>query len=101
MLYDKGQGGQGPKGVVVVWNTFHQALGGSVGIVLSASGAATALADSKSPWGVLLLPRPIPFTQFGGGGGAPEGWVYDSLFQWIGYNLSVGFISGKFPALGF
>ena len=108
-----GGGGLGPKDVVVVWNTFHQALGGSVGIVLGCAAAeaakaqgakaaaATALADSKSPWGVLLLPRPIPFTQFGGDGGAPEGWVYDSLFQWIGYNLSVGFISGKFPVLGF
>jgi hypothetical protein len=78
---------------VVIWNTFHQALGGSVGVILGSPSAANALAASKSPWGVLLLPQATPFTQFGD-------WTFDSAFQWIGYNLSVGFISGKFPALG-
>jgi len=79
---------------VVIWNTFHQALGGSVGVILgSPSAAANALAASKSPWGVLLLPQATPF-------GGDNSWTFDSAFQWIGYNLSVGFISGKFPALG-
>jgi hypothetical protein len=84
---------------VVVWNTFHHALGGSIGIILGSHSVAmasvNALAESKSPWGVLLLPQTSPFTQIG------DSWAFDSVFQWIGYNLSVGFVSREFPVLGF
>jgi hypothetical protein len=91
--------GGGAGATVVIWNTFHHALGGSIGIILGSQtvsmASVNALAESKSPWGVLLLPQSTPFTQLG------EGWAFDSVFQWIGYNLSVGFISTKFPVLGF
>jgi hypothetical protein len=84
---------------VIIWNTFHRALpdGGLVGIVLSHSHeAAEALAQTKSPWGVLLVPVRDPFTHSYG----PE-WKFNSVFQWIAYNLSVGFVSGSFPVVGF
>jgi len=84
---------------VVIWNTFHRALpdGGLVGIVLSHSHQATeALAKMKSPWGVLLVPVRDPFTHSYG-----SDWKFNSAFQWIAYNLSVGFVSGSFPIVGF
>jgi hypothetical protein len=83
-------------GVVVIWNTFHRVMPGGelIGIVLSEDVAAVeALAGVKSPWGVFLA------------GGASvygrAGWKINSVFQWIGYNLSIGFISGRFPVIGF
>ena len=84
---------------VVIWNTFHRALpdGGLVGIVLSHSHeAAEALAKMKSPWGVLLVPVRDPFTHSYG-----SEWKFNSAFQWIAYNRSVGFVSGSFPIVGF
>jgi len=91
--------GEGRK-PVIVWNTFHRTVpdGLLIGIVLSRDQEATeGLAQSKSPWGVLLAPVPIhqtfSFTQ--------NGWKINSLFQWIGYNLSVGFIGSTFPVVGF
>ena len=86
-------------GKVVIWNTFHRAFpdGGLIGIVLSKDIAATeSLAQMKSPWGVLLAPATNPLTHSYG----PE-WRLNSVFQWIGYNLSVGFVSGEFPVVGF
>jgi hypothetical protein len=83
----------------VVWNTFHRTIpdGGLIGIVLSRDAAATeALASVKSQWGVLLAPATNPFTHSYG-----PSWKINSIFQWIGYNLSVGFVSGHFPAIGF
>ena len=76
---------------VVVWNTFHRSVpdGGAIGIVLA--GDANALAAAGSPWAVLLVP-----SLYSPG----AGWTLDSPFQWIGYNLSVGFVSG-FPLIGF
>ena len=82
---------------VPIWNTMHRSIGGQIGIVLGGSAAQiNALATTASPWGVLLVPRTIPFTQDLG----PE-WKFDSVFQWIGYNLSVGFVSGSMPRIGF
>jgi len=87
---------------VVIWNTFHRTIGGQLGIVLGGDAAAiNALAASKSPWGVLLVPRTTPFTSdLAPKGGIESLWKFDSFFQWIGYNLSVGFISGEFPRIG-
>ena len=93
------QRGQKP---VIIWNTFHRTVpdGLLIGIVLSRDPEATeALAQAKSPWGVLLAPVPlhqtISFTQ------TYKSWKINSIFQWIGYNLSVGFISQSFPIVGF
>ena len=78
-------------GICIVWNTFHRTVpdGGAIGIVLG--GNADALAAS-SPWAVLLLP--------GGFSSPGPSWKMDSPFQWIGYNLSIGFVGG-FPKIGF
>jgi len=84
------------KGVVIVWDIHHRMIpdGSAIGIIVGGSiEAANAFASGKSPWGYLLLPR-SPFS-------FEEGWTYDSVFQNIGYNISVGFISMKFPLLGF
>jgi hypothetical protein len=84
-------------GAVVVWNTFHRVVptGELIGIVLSDDMAAVeALASVKSPWGVFLACGSK-------GGSAAAGWKINSVFQWIAYNLSVGFISRRFPILGF
>jgi hypothetical protein len=83
-------------GAVVVWNTFHRVVptGELIGIVLSDDMAAVeALASVKSPWGVFLA--------CGSSGSASAAWKINSVFQWIAYNLSVGFISRRFPILGF
>lgn len=81
--------------LVVVWNTLHLTIpdGKPIGIVLSDLSSANLLANSKSPWGVLLLPQQTPIAQ--------DPWSFDSMFQWIGYNLSIGKISTDFPRLGF
>lgn len=84
------------KGIpVVVWNTWHVTVpdGKLIGIVLSDLAAATALAAAKSSWGVLLTGQAHPLAQ--------DGWTFDSAFQWIGYNLSVGKVSTQFPRIGF
>lgn len=84
------------KGVVVVWDIHHRMIpdGSAIGVIIGGSiEAANAFACGKTPWGYLLLPRsPLSFE---------EGWTYDSVFQYIGYNLSIGFISMKYPLLGF
>jgi GNAT superfamily N-acetyltransferase len=85
-------------GAVVIWNTFHRVVptGELIGIVLSEDMAAVeALAGVKSPWGVFLACR--------GSAAAAKGsaWKINSVFQWIAYNLSVGFISRRFPIIGF
>ena len=86
-------------GSVVVWNTFHRVVptGELIGIILSDDMAAVeALARVKSPWGVFLA--------CGSGSGTfdkTSAWKINSFFQWIAYNLSVGFISRRFPILGF
>jgi len=89
-----------PGGTVVVWNSFHRTVpdGGLIGIVLSRDAKATeALANAKSQWGVLLAPVRDPFTH-----SYPMAeWSVNSIFQWVGYNLSVGFMSGVFPVVGF
>jgi hypothetical protein len=82
-------------GVVVIWNTFHRVVptGELIGIVLSEDMAAVeALAGVKSPWGVFLAC---------GSAAAAGSWKMNSVFQWIAYNLSVGFISRRFPIIGF
>jgi GNAT superfamily N-acetyltransferase len=83
-------------GVVVIWNTFHRVMPGGelIGIVLSDNAdAVEALASVKSPWGVFLAA--------GASSRGRAGWKINSVFQWIGYNLSIGFISGRFPVIGF
>lgn len=79
---------------VIVWNTMHLTIpdGKPIGIVLSDLDSATLLANTKSYWGVLLTPQASPFAQ--------KGWIVDSIFQWIGYNLSVGRFTTHFPKLG-
>jgi GNAT superfamily N-acetyltransferase len=82
--------------VVVIWNTFHRVMPGGelIGIVLSDNAASVeALARVKSPWGVFL--------SAGASSRGRAGWKINSVFQWIGYNLSIGFISGRFPVIGF
>jgi hypothetical protein len=85
-------------GVVVIWNTFHRVVptGELIGIVLSEDMAAVeALAGVKSPWGVFLA------SAKGSAAAAGGAWKINSVFQWIAYNLSVGFISRQFPIIGF
>ena len=80
---------------VVIWNTFHRVVptGELIGIVLSEDMAAVeALAGVKSPWGVFLACR---------SDGSAASWKINSVFQWVAYNLSVGFISRRFPIIGF
>ena len=79
-----------PSGPVIVWNTFHRSLpdGGSIGLILAGNGDELA---RSSPWSVLLMPGTLS--------PGPE-WKMDSPFQWIGYNLSIGFVS-SFPLIGF
>lgn len=80
---------------VVVWNTLHVTVpdGKPIGIVLSNLESADALASAKSYWGVLLTPQISPL---------PSGeWTFDSVYQWIAYNLSVGKPSVQFPRIGF
>lgn len=83
---------------VVVWNTMHVTVpdGKPIGVVLGSLEEATALAEAKSYWGVLLTPQSTPLPLFN-----QPGWTFDSAFQWIGYNLSVGKISTQFPKIGF
>jgi hypothetical protein len=80
---------------VVVWNTLHVTVpdGKPIGIVLSDLESASALAGMKSYWGVLLTPQSSPLAQ--------GEWFFDSVYQWIGYNLSVGKPSLQFPRIGF
>jgi GNAT superfamily N-acetyltransferase len=79
------------RGYVAIWNTFHRSIpgGAAIGIVI-ASQSAEAVNLIGAPWGVLLSD-----TSHG------ADWSFDSPFQWIGYNLGVGFISLQFPRLGF
>jgi hypothetical protein len=79
------------KGNVAIWNTFHRTVpeGKEIGIVLGAE-CSEAVNLIGAPWGVLLSDS-----------SHGEGWSMDSPFQWIAYNLGVGFISLRFPALGF
>jgi hypothetical protein len=87
-------------GVVVIWNTFQRVVptGELIGIVLSEDMAAVeALAGVKSPWGVFLACR----GSAKGSAAATGAWKINSVFQWIAYNLSVGFISRRFPIIGF
>ena len=80
---------------VVVWNTLHVTVpdGKPIGIVLSDLESATTLAAAKSYWTILLTPQASPI--------AEGEWIFDSIFQWIGYNLSVGKPSLQFPRIGF
>ncbi len=79
------------KGNVAIWNTFHRTVpeGKEIGIVMGAT-SSEAINLVGAPWGVLLSDS-----------SHGEGWSIDSPFQWIAYNLGVGFISLRFPALGF
>ena len=82
-------------GIVIIWNTFHRSVpdGGDIGIVLGGSIDAVNSLALSSPWSVFLFP--------GYNYGTFESpWKMDSPFQWIGYNLSVGFV-GAFPRIGF
>ena len=85
-------------GPVAVWNSFHCTVphGLSIGVVLGGSVAAINELANTATWGILLVPRINPLTHDLG-----NGWTLDSPFQWIGYNLSVGFISSEFPFIGF
>lgn len=79
------------KGNVAIWNTFHRSIpgGAAIGIVIAAQ-SSEAVNLIGAPWGVLLSD-----TSYG------TLWSFDSPFQWIAYNLGVGFISLQFPRLGF
>lgn len=79
------------KGNVAIWNTFHRTVpeGKEIGIVMGAT-CSEAINLVGAPWGVLLSDS-----------SHGDGWSIDSPFQWIAYNLGVGFISLRFPALGF
>ena len=87
-----------PAGIVTVWNSFHCTVphGLPIGVVLNGHPAAINALALAPTWGVLLVPRINPLTHDLG-----DAWTLDSPFQWIGYNLSVGFISSDFPLLGF
>ena len=87
-----------PAGIVTVWNSFHCTVphGLTIGVVLGGSPKAINFLADTPTWGVLLVPRINPLTQDLG-----DSWTLDSPFQWIGYNLSVGFISSEFPLIGF
>lgn len=80
----------------VVWNTMHTAVpdGGLIGVVLGGDPDALAEASGHT-WRVLLLPRTTLSSSY-----MPPGWSFDSVFQWIAYNLSVGTLGGPFPCIG-
>lgn len=81
--------------LVLVWNTFHSSAYGPIGIVLSGSfQAIQELSNSKSYWGVLLVPQINPFfSEF-----RKLNWSIDSPYQWIAYNMISSSFS-DFPAL--
>jgi len=87
-------------GIVVIWNSFHVTIPEQrlIGCVIGGCPASINLLASspKSSWGVLILPTNNPLTQDFG-----PSWNIDSPYMWLGYNLSIGFISTQFPALGF
>jgi hypothetical protein len=57
-------------------------------------GAVEEIVDGTH-FGVLLLSRTRMEERI------PEGWKFDSMFQWIGYNLKCATLSTEFPTLGF
>jgi hypothetical protein len=79
------------RGHVAIWNTFHKSVpeGKDIGIVIVAE-CPDAINLIGDPWGVLLSDS-----------SHGAGWSIDSPFQWIAYNLGVGFMSLRFPCLGF
>ena len=79
------------RGHVAIWNTFHKSVpeGKDIGIVVAAENSE-AINLIGAPWGVLLSDS-----------SHGSDWKLDSPFQWIAYNLGVGFISLRFPCLGF
>lgn len=87
-----------PAGYVLVSNTFHTSIYGPIGIIISGSNKAIQqLSNTKSQWGILLIPHTNPFyinKELG------DGWVLDSPFQWISYNMIVSNLTiGEFPCL--
>jgi len=83
--------------VVAIWNTFHRSLpdGKPIGIILGyTANILNAFGDvGNGYFGVIAYPSINPFD-------LGDKWKYDSTFQWIGYNLSVGCM-GSFPRIGF
>jgi GNAT superfamily N-acetyltransferase len=75
-----------PSDPILVWNTFHTSAYGPIGIVLSGSlSAIESLSNSKSLWGVLLVPHTNPF--FSKLQSMSKDWSIDSPYQWISYNM--------------
>jgi hypothetical protein len=81
------------KGPVAIWNTFHRSVpeGLLIGIVVGGDvGSADSLSSSSGhPFGILLATWPIGL----------DGWQIDSPYQWISYNMHVGFVNTQFPGL--
>jgi hypothetical protein len=78
-----------PSGVISVWNTFHRSIpdGLAIGIILSGSQRAIDEFSDGGPYGVLLTNYAVS-----------EGWIIDSPYQWVSYNLSGGFLSTDYPS---
>lgn len=69
---------------VIVWDSFHSSAYGPIGIVLSGSfEAIQQLSNSKSYWGVLLVPKSnLDFLK-----NTHNSWSFDSPYHWIAYNM--------------
>lgn len=78
---------------VAIWNTFHRSVpeGLLMGIVVGGSAEAADAFSSASghPFGILLATWPFSLS----------GWHIDSPYQWVSYNMQVGFINTQFPGL--
>jgi len=89
-------GPSGPYRHVAIWNTFHRSVpeGLLIGIVVGGGSAAADAFSSASghPFGILLATWPMGFNGL-------EGWYIDSPYQWVSYNMQVGFINTQFPGL--
>jgi len=87
------------RGPVAIWNTFHRSVpeGLLMGIVVGGSAEAVDAFSSASghPFGILLATWPFRLHSLY----SLDGWHIDSPYQWVSYNMQVGFINTQFPGL--
>lgn len=90
----------GTFGYIAIWNTYHVSLpaGKPVNIVIAYTSMQTLqvfCGDGSKEDGFLIAPRTSLQDTF------PEGWKFDSMFQWVAYNLAIGKVCSESPCLGF
>jgi hypothetical protein len=81
--------------ILLLSNSFHSSIHGPIATILYGSPLAIQqFSESKSPWGVLLLPSSLFASP------PDASWSLDSPYQWISYNMIVPNLSiGDFPCL--